>query len=340
MINAILSKLLDGKNLEKDEMTYCMDQIMTGQVSEVQTAAFLTALKAKGETIEEITAAAKVMRDKASKVALEDADVLDTCGTGGDGMNTFNVSTAVAIVAASVGIRVLKHGNRSASSKCGSADVLEELGVNISQTPEHVKACVEQTNMGFMFAQVYHQSMKHVASTRKQLGFRTLFNILGPLSNPAGAKRQVLGVSHPKLAPVMAAVLGELGVKHAYVVHGEDGLDEISLTGATNVVELKDGKLGAYTIQPEQFGLNRCSMADLTGGDRQINARIILDLLQGAKGPKRDMLLLNSGAAIYVGGKAGDLAQGIQMAEEAIDSGKAIHTLNRFIEVSQSAIPA
>ena len=334
MLNLMLKKLLDKKNLESEEMAYCMERIMSGEVSEVQMAAFLTALKIKGETVEEIAAAARIMREKAERVVLGDTEALDTCGTGGDGSGTFNVSTAVALVAASTGVKVAKHGNRSATSLCGCADVLEELGVNINQTPDRVKICVENVNIGFMFAPLYHKSMKHVANTRKQLGFRTIFNILGPLSNPAGAAYQVLGVFNAELVDMIAMVLNELGTKHAMVVHGFDGIDEISMTGPTKVAEIQDGRMESYTLSPEDYGFEPCKLSDLKGGKREENAAILRGLLGGERGPKRDMLLLNSGAALYVSGRADSIKEGIELARDAIDSGKALDTLNRFVQAS------
>lgn len=334
MLNNQIAKLLQRINLEQAEMLDAMEAIMSGEVPEIQMAAFLTALKAKGETVEEITAAARIMREKADKVPLDGMEALDTCGTGGDSAGTFNVSTAAALIAASLGVKVAKHGNRSATSLCGCADVLEELGVNISQTPEKVRSCMEQANMGFMFAPLYHKSMKHVANTRRQLGFRTLFNILGPLANPAGAQYQVLGVFDGTLAETMASVLRCLGTRHALVVHGFDGLDEITLTGPTKVVELKDQDIIRYQIAPEQFGFTSCSLKELQGGDRQTNARILRALVAGEKSPMRDMALLNAGAALYVANRSRSIGEGVEMAREAIDSGMAINTLKRLCEVS------
>jgi anthranilate phosphoribosyltransferase len=279
------------------------------------------------------------MREKAEKVALDGLDALDTCGTGGDGTGTFNVSTAVALVAASAGVKVAKHGNRSATSLCGCADVLEELGVNINQTPDQVRSCVENANIGFMFAPLYHKSMRFVANTRKQLGFRTIFNILGPLSNPAGAAYQVLGVFHPNLVEIMAMVLNRLGTKHAMVVHGSGGMDEISMTGPTLVSEIRDGRVENYMIKPEDYGFKPCALGDLKGGTKEENAAILKGLLKGERSPKRDMLLLNAGAALYVAGKASGIGEGINMAAEAIDSGRALNILDRFVQVSSAHRP-
>ncbi len=339
MFNEMVKKLLEKKNLDPPEMAYCMERIMSGEVTEIQIAAFLTALKIKGETVEEIASAAHIMREKAEKVALDGLDALDTCGTGGDGTGTFNVSTAVALVAASAGVKVAKHGNRSATSLCGCADVLEELGVNINQTPDQVRSCVENANIGFMFAPLYHKSMRFVANTRKQLGFRTIFNILGPLSNPAGAAYQVLGVFHPNLVEIMAMVLNRLGTKHAMVVHGSGGMDEISMTGPTLVSEIRDGRVENYMIKPEDYGFKPCALGDLKGGTKEENAAILKGLLKGERSPKRDMLLLNAGAALYVAGKASGIGEGINMAAEAIDSGRALNILDRFVQVSSAHRP-
>ncbi|HEY8499611.1 MAG TPA: anthranilate phosphoribosyltransferase [Clostridia bacterium] len=337
MLKEIMAKILERRNLTNGEMTYCMDLIMSGQVSEIQMASFLTAMKIKGETVAEVLSAAQVMREKCEKVDLGTNETLDTCGTGGDGHNTFNFSTAAAIVAAAAGVKVVKHGNRSATSKCGSADVLEKLGVNIMQDPSGVKESVEKCNIGFMFAPLYHKSMKHVVNTRKQLGFRTIFNILGPLANPASATRQIMGVYNPDLTWISACALRQLGVKRALVFHGYDGMDEISLTGPTQVREVNDGRIESYVINPEDFGFNRCSLPDLKGGTAEDNANIMKRLFKGEKGPMRDALLLNSGAALYAAGMTADIKEGIIESARLIDTGKVYETMNRFINVSNSA---
>ena len=335
----LIAKVAAGLPLAGPEAEIAFSQILSGESTPAQTAAFLMALRVRGETVEEIASAAHIMREKAEKVALDGLDALDTCGTGGDGTGTFNVSTAVALVAASAGVKVAKHGNRSATSLCGCADVLEELGVNINQTPDQVRSCVENANIGFMFAPLYHKSMRFVANTRKQLGFRTIFNILGPLSNPAGAVYQVLGVFHPNLVEIMAMVLNRLGTKHAMVVHGSGGMDEISMTGPTMVSEIRDGRVENYMIKPEDYGFKPCALGDLKGGTKEENAAILKGLLKGERSPKRDMLLLNAGAALYVAGKASGIGEGINMAAEAIDSGRALNILDRFVQVSSAHRP-
>ena len=289
----------------------------------------------KGETAEEITGGAKVMLKKAERIALENLYTLDTCGTGGDCSGTFNISTAVAFIAAASGIHVVKHGNRSVSSRSGSADVLEALGVNISLLPKQVEECVKVQNIGFLFAPTFHKAMRHAAGTRKELGFRTIFNILGPLTNPANAKSQVLGVFDEKLTEPLAKVLANLGVEHAMVVHGMDGLDEITITGETKVTEVKNGDINTYYITPEEFGIKRATRNDILGGDAIENAEIIKNILIGEKGPKRDIVLLNSGAALYVGKKAKSLQEGINYARELIDGGYALDKLNNYVEYTR-----
>ena len=334
MINSDLIKVVEGNNLDSQEMIRVMDSIMSGSVPEIQISAFLTALKIKGETVDEISAAAKVMREKASSVFIDEY-TLDTCGTGGDKLGTFNISTAVAFIAAAADIKVVKHGNRSISSKCGSADVLEKLGVNIAITPEQTKECVEKCGIGFFFAPTFHKAMKHVMGVRKTLGYRTMFNILGPLANPANANGQVLGVFDESLVEPMANVLKNLDVERAMVVHGRDGLDELSTTDTTFVAELKDGKVTTYEISPEQFGLKRAKIEDIMGADAETNAKIVLDLLGGKeKGAKLDILLLNAGAALYVGKKADSIEAGIKLAQKIVDSKKAIDVINNLAEIS------
>ncbi|MEX1375937.1 MAG: bifunctional anthranilate synthase component II/anthranilate phosphoribosyltransferase [Eubacteriales bacterium] len=334
MITNELIKVVEGNNLNSDEMINVMDGIMSGSVPEIQISAFLTALKIKGETVDEISAAAKVMREKASSVVIDEY-TLDTCGTGGDKLGTFNISTAVAFIAAAAGIKVAKHGNRSISSKCGSADVLEKLGVNISLSPEQTKECVDECGIGFFFAPTFHKAMKHVMGVRRTLGYRTMFNILGPLANPASANGQVLGVFEESLSEPMANVLKNLGVERAMVVHGRDGLDELSTTDTTFVAELKDGIIKTYEISPDQFGFKKAAIKDLIGGDAETNAQIVLDLLSGKeKGPKLDILLLNAGAALYIGKKADSIEDGIRLAKEIIKSKKAVDVINELAEKS------
>ena len=336
MLKEIMAKILERRNLTNGEMTYCMELIMSGQVSEIQMASFLTAMKIKGETVAEVLSAAQVMREKCEKVDLGTDETLDTCGTGGDCHNTFNISTAAAIVAAAAGVKVVKHGNRSATSKCGSADVLEKLGVNIMQEPSAVKESVERCGIGFMFAPRYHKSMKHVVNTRKQLGFRTIFNILGPLANPASATRQIMGVYNPDLTWIAACVLRQLGVKRALVFYGFDCMDDLRHTGPTLVREVIDGRIDCYVIKPEDFGFARCALSDLKGGTAEDNAKIMKRLFEGEKGPMRDALLLNSGAALYTAGLTKDIKEGVIESARLIDSGKACETMNGFINVSNS----
>lgn len=336
MIQKEIESIMQGHHLTEEEMIDCMKKIMSGDVTDAQIASFLTALKVKGEAVTEIVGGAKVMREKAEVVELQNYYTVDTCGTGGDKLGTFNISTAVAIIAAAAGIPVVKHGNRSVSSKCGSADVLEALGVKIDLSPEQVEKCVKTLNIGFFFAPSFHKAMRFVGKTRKELGFRTIFNILGPLANPANAKAQVLGVFDEALTEPMAEVLKNLGVERALIVHGEDGLDELSTTTETKVTELKEGHMMTYTIRPEDFGFERATIEDIKGGTAQDNAKIIKDLFDGQKGYKRDILLLNAAAALYVGKKVDHLEEGIKLAKETIDSGKAKAKLKEFIDFTQN----
>lgn len=334
IIQTAIEKALDGHGIPFQEMEEIMNDIIEGHATAAQIGAFLAALRAKGETEEEIAAGASIMREKSIYVKSQ-GYTIDTCGTGGDGKGTFNISTAVAIVAAACGLKVVKHGNRSISSKSGSADVLEALGVHIRLSPDAASKCLESTNISFMFAPDFHPAMKSVAPIRKELGTRTLFNILGPLSNPARVKGQVLGVYHVSLTEKLAYALGRLGLEKAMVVHGLDGLDEITTTTQTKVSELKDGAVTTYYISPEQFGLKRALPEDLLGGDAIENASIIQGLLQGEKGPKRDIVLLNAAAALYVGKTVNSLHEGLQAAAHAIDTGHAQVKLESFIQVSR-----
>jgi anthranilate phosphoribosyltransferase len=335
MIKEAILKLANGDNLTAEEAYQTMDEIMSGEASEVQMSSYLTALSMKGETIEEITASAKAMREHCVKL-LNDKEVLEIVGTGGDHSNTFNISTTSSIVISAAGVPVAKHGNRSASSKCGAADVLEALGVNIYIEPEKSLEILDEINLCFLFAQNYHLAMKFVAGVRKELSIRTIFNILGPLTNPAGATMQVLGVYDEKLVKPLCEVLKNLGVKSAVSVHGQDGLDEISVSGKTSICELKDGELKCYEIAPEDFGIERCSKEDLVGGDPRENAQITLSILDGQKGPKRNAVVLNSAAALYVAGKTDSIEEGVKLASEIIDSGKAKQQLEKFIEYTNS----
>ncbi len=334
MIKDAINKVVNNESLSREESTSAMNEIMSGEATPAQIASFITALRMKGETIDEITGCAKVMREKVTVIKTNSGDVVDTCGTGGDGSHTFNISTISALVAAGAGVCIAKHGNRAVSSDCGSADVLKALGVNIEADADKVAKCVDEVGIGFLFASLLHPAMKHAITPRREIGIRTLFNILGPLTNPAGAKYQVLGVYDAKLTEPLAHVLKNLGSKHVFVVHGADGLDEITITDKTIISELKNGEVRSYVIDPEDFGIPRADKSELIGGNIDENARIALDILQGEKSAKRNIVLLNAGTAIVVGGKASDLEEGIRLAEESIDSGKALQKLEMLIKAS------
>ena len=336
MIKEAILKLAKKEDIGYDMAKDVMNEIMSGQASDVQKSAYLTALSMKGETIDEITASAEEMRNHCTRL-LHDMDVLEIVGTGGDGSNSFNISTTSSIVIAAAGVPVAKHGNRAASSKCGAADVLEALGVNITVSPEKSTELLQKIGICFLFAQNYHISMKYVGPVRKELGIRTIFNILGPLANPAGANMEVMGVYDEALVEPLARVLCNLGVKNAMVVYGQDKLDEISMAAPTTVCEVKNGEFRSYTITPEQFGFTRCRKEDLVGGTPQENAAITLAILNGEKGPKRDAVLMNAGAALYVSGKSASLEEGIRLAGEVIDSGKAKQKLEEFVRFSNEA---
>lgn len=331
MIQAAIHELVEGKDLNYAVAKQVMDEIMSGKTTPIQTSAYLTALRLKKETIDEITASAAAMRDHCIRL-LHDEDVIEIVGTGGDGAHTFNISTAAALLVAASGVPVAKHGNRSASSKCGAADVLEALGVNIHVSAEKSSQMLKDINICFLFAQNYHISMRYVAPIRRELGFRTIFNILGPLTNPAGAKKQLLGVYDESLLEPLTQVLHNLGVRDAMVVHGEDGLDEISLCAPTKVYEIKDGKISSYTITPEQFGLQRCKPADLTGGDPQMNAEIMLEVLSHTSSPKQDAAILNAAAALYIYGNVTSIDEGIKQLRTLIQSGLPHQKLQAFIK--------
>jgi len=333
MIKEAIVALSKKQDLTFDMAKTVMDEIMTGCASEVQMSAYLTALSLKGETVDEITGSASGMRSHCIRL-LHDVDALEIVGTGGDHANTFNISTAAAIISAAAGIPVAKHGNRSASSKCGSADVLEALGVDITISPEKSAELLKNVGICFLFAQNYHIAMKYVAPIRRELGIRTVFNILGPLTNPAGATMELMGVYDRELVRPLADVLCNLGVKSAMVVHGEDGLDEISLCAPTFVCEVRNGWVKSYTVTPEQFGLVRCAREDLAGGTPSENARILVELLEGKKGSKRDAAVLNAAAAMAVTGKFNSIDEAIQVANDVIDSGRALEKLNDFIRFS------
>ena len=336
MIQEAIRDLIAGADLGRAKMRAVMEQIMSGQATDAQIGAFLVALRIKGETIDEIAGGAEVMREKATPIVTVRPEVIDTCGTGGDDSGTFNISTTVAFVACGAGLAVAKHGTRSISSQCGSSDVLTALGVNVEATPEKVGECIDEVGMGFLFAIALHGAMKHAIGPRRELATRTVFNVLGPLTNPAGAKRQLLGVFDGALTEALAGVLRELGSERALVVHGSDGLDEITLTGPTQVSELKDGQVSTRQIHPGDFGLQTVSAEALKGGDADCNARILRGVLDGEEGPQRDVVLLNSAAAIVVGGRAEDITAGLEVARESIDSGKARRSLDRLVEVSNS----
>ncbi len=330
-----LKRIIDHREIFHDEMVSLMHQIMSGEVSPVMIAAIIAGLRVKKETIGEIAAAAQVMRELSTHVDVFDDDhLVDTCGTGGDGAHSFNISTASAFVAAAAGAKIAKHGGRSVSSQCGSADVLEALGVNINLTPEQTARCINEVGFGFMFAPNYHIAMKHAAPVRKELGIRTLFNILGPLTNPAGARQQVMGVFHSDLVGIQARVLQRLGSRRVLVIHGEDGLDEITLTGNTLVAELKDGEVQEYTIHPRQFGLGTASLQDISVTNVEESRVMLLSVLANQPGAARDIVLLNAGAAIYVAGLSDTLGSGVKRAAEVIASGAAQNKLQQLIQIS------
>ena len=332
MIREAIARLVEGADLTQPEAALVMEEIMNGQATDAQIGSFLTALRIKGETTDEIAAFARVMRECARKVNPKVSGVLvDTCGTGGDSMSTFNISTAAAFVAAGCGVPVVKHGNRSVSSRCGSADVLEALGINPETGPERASEILEKCSIVFLFAPLYHPAMRHAAGPRKELGIRTVFNMLGPLANPAGAKAQLVGVYHPGLTEKIAHVLSSLGLERAMVVHGS-GLDEISTTGPTRVSELAAGTVRTYLLRCQDVGIRPASLEELKGGDAAVNAQILRNVFSGTRGPARDIVLMNAGAAVYLGGKAGTIEDGIAKSEESIDSGRANTVLDNLIK--------
>ena len=326
----------EGRSLSEQEAAAVMEEIMSGEATPAQLAAFLVALRLKGETVEEIAGMARVMRAKALRVPFEGPPLLDTCGTGGDRMGTFNVSTAAAFVAAGAGAVVAKHGNRAMTSHCGSADVLEALGAKIDLPPEGVAHCLREVGVGFMFAPTFHPAMRFAAGPRREIGVRSVFNILGPLTNPAGASAQVLGVADATIGEKMIEVLGRLGCRHALVVHGEDGLDEMTLSGPTLVYELKEGDIRSYRVTPEDVGLRPAIGQAVKGGSPEENATAMRGVFGGEQGPLRDIVLLNSAAALVAADKAATLAEGVTLAAQAIDSGAAGEKLDRFVEVTVS----
>ena len=335
-----LTTLIEKRDLTRDEMLSVMNQIMRGELTPVQIAGILVALRAKGETVTEIAAAAQVMRELSAKVPVSGTEnLVDTCGTGGDGAHTFNISTASAFVAAAAGVKVAKHGGRSVSSTCGSADVLEALGVNVNLTPEQVAQAVQEIGVGFMFAPNHHSAMKHAAPVRRELGVRTLFNLLGPMTNPAGAQNQVMGVFARDLVPKLARVLQQLGSRHVLVVHAADGLDEISLGGDTYVAELRDGEVSEYTLNPQQVGMDNCSSEKLAVHNIDEAKAMLLSVFDNRDGPAKDIVAINAGAAIYVGGAAATLQAGIAQARVTIESGAAKSKLEALVIFSQKFAP-
>lgn len=337
-IQHVIQRVVDGKELNQAEAEAAMDLIMNGEATDAQIGALAVGLRMKGETTSEIAGFARAMRDHAVHVDIDSDNLplLDTCGTGGDHSNSFNISTTATFVIAAAGVRIAKHGNRAASSKCGSADVLEALGVKIELTPREVEACVEQVGVGFMYAPAYHPAMRFVGPARKQMGIRTIFNLLGPLTNPAGARHQLIGVGIPHIATQLAEVLEVLGSQHAVLVHAEEGMDEVGVRGTTRVTDFQAGKgINSYDITPEEFGLERADPANLLGGDAEENKQITLRVLNGENGPRRTVTLLNAGAGIYAANAAGSFEEGIRVAQEMIDSGKALAKLEELITFTQ-----
>jgi anthranilate phosphoribosyltransferase len=355
IITEAVRVLVERRDLTRIEAAAAMEAIMSGAATNAQIAAFLTALRMKGETVEELIGFAQVMRQKVARVRTRGEEVaaltgtdremlIDTCGTGGDASGSFNISTATAFVVAGAELKVAKHGNRSmsgltSSSLCGSADVVEALGVNLELTPAQVAQCIDEVGIGFLYAPLLHTAMKHVMAARREIGVRTVFNLLGPLTNPAGANAQVIGVAAPALTEKLARVLAELGTVRAFVVHGADGLDEISNSGESRVSEVREGMVRSFAVRPEDFGLPRATLADLRGGDREQNAQIVREILAGEAGPRRDIVLMNATAALVVGGKARDLKEGVGLAAQSIDSGAAREKLDSLIDLSRQFVP-
>ena len=339
MLREAIQCAVEGRHMSRVQAAAAVDAMLDGSAPASLIAALLVALRMKGETPDEIAGAAQALRARAVRVEVPLHRLVDTCGTGGDGAHTFNISTASAFVCAAAGARVAKHGNRAASSKCGSADVLAALGAEVELAPEGVAACIEECGIGFLFAPRHHAAMRHVAPVRKELGIRTLFNLLGPLANPAGARRQLLGVPVPHLVPVLAATLVELGAERAFVVHGHGGLDEISPAGATRVAEVRGGGVREYEVTPEELGVTRGAVEDLRGGDADRNAALLREVLRGEKGVRRSAVLLNAGAAIAAAGVCESMRDGVRLAEQAIDSGAALDRLEQFVRASRAHKP-
>lgn len=342
-----IRRVVEGQHLSRLEAESVMNEIMTGKATDAQIAAFLTALRMKCETVDELIGFARAIREKASPVHPKSAVaasfsgtdremLVDTCGTGGDATGTFNISTATAFVVAGAGIRVAKHGNRSVSSMCGSADVVEALGIRLDLTPDSVARCIDEAGIGFLYAPLLHEAMRYVVLARREMKIRTVFNLLGPICNPARATAQVLGVYNEDLTEIMAQVLCELGSERAFVVHGSDGLDEITISGESKISEVRDGEVRTYYVTPEDFGIGRAPISAIQGGDARQNAEIIRQILSGQTGTKRDVVLLNAAAGLVVGGKAKALGEGIEMARASIDSGKALSCLERLVALTQT----
>ena len=335
MIKEAISKVVERQDLSMSETESVMSQIMSGEATPAQISAFITALRMKGETASEIAGCARIMQQHALQVNPERTDVVDTCGTGGDGSGTFNISTTVAFVAAGAGLGVAKHGNRSISSKCGSADLMEALRVKIDLKPEQVAQCIDKVGIGFCFAPVFHPAMKYATPVRREIALRTVFNVLGPLANPARAKRQLIGVYSPDLTETLADVLRALGSERAFVVHGAGGLDELSTTGVNRVSELRDGQVVTYKLDPLELGLSQAAPGDLAGGGLEENAAITREILGGQSGPRRDIVLLNAAAILVAGGRAADFKDGLAVAAESIDSGGALKKISELAKISQ-----
>ena len=335
MIREAIDAVVSGRSLDFQESYSVMNEIMEGEATPGQLGAFLTALRLKGESVQEIAGMASVMREKALRVEF-DGPLVDSVGTGGDGKNTFNISTACAFVAAGAGLTVAKHGNRAASGSCGAADVLEALGVKLELTPDSVARCLSEVGIGFMFAPAFHPSMRHAGPVRREIGIRTVFNILGPLTNPAGAQSQLLGIGIPEIGETMAEVMNRLGAQHVLVVHGHGGLDELSLSGENSVWELQGGKVRQWTITPDDAGLPTCSVEDIAGGDKDANAATMRRLFNGETGPVRDTVLLNSAGVLLAGDKVDNLRHGVQVAASSIDSGRALQKLDGLVALSQT----
>ncbi len=331
----ILNQIVNGHDLSQEQAAEMITHIFSGNITPAQTGAFMAALATKGETFEELAGAARAMRRKAARIQTLSGKVIDTCGTGGDGSNSFNISTTTAFVVAGAGVTVAKHGNRSISSRCGSADVLEALGVNLAVDPEIVEEAVNEIGIGFLFAPTFHGAMKHAAQARKECGIRSIFNMLGPLTNPAAASCQIVGVYSPALTEMFANALNLLGVEKAFVVHGHDGMDEITTTGLTRVSELSCGRVKSYDLDPLNYFDDYADPQDLQGGDARKNADILIRILSGEKGPRRDIVLINAGAGLVAADAAADIGQGIQAAADAIDSGRALQKLNDLIQFTQ-----